>query len=57
MLCVGMPSWTLRVLFDPELRVVIAWLREDDAERRRRHSHAEHGNECISETLPGRPVS
>src|SRR4051794_20234265 len=33
---VGMPSWTLRVRMaaDP-----------DDAERRRRHSHAEHGNE------------
>jgi hypothetical protein len=33
MLRVGMPSRTLRVLFDPELPVVEARLKEDDAER------------------------
>ena len=41
---VGMPSPTLRVVFFRPTLV------EDDAERRRRHSHAERGNE-ISETL------
>jgi hypothetical protein len=46
-----MPSWTLRVLFDSDA----AWLKEADAERRRRHSHAEHGNEFISKILLRRP--
>jgi hypothetical protein len=55
MLCVGMPSWTLRVFFDSGSPVacqdrtgIAARPKEDDAERRRRHSHAEHGNECIA---------
>jgi hypothetical protein len=52
MLRVGMPSWTLCVLFDcgsPVARQEITGFearpKEDDAERRRWHSHAEHGNE------------
>jgi hypothetical protein len=60
MLCVGMPSWTLRVVFrngatakgKSGLELLVFKSRgdglgiEEDAERPRRHSHAEHGNEC-----------
>jgi hypothetical protein len=42
---VGMPSGPLRGLIPPA--------EEDDAERRRRHSHAERGN-VIPVSLPGR---
>jgi hypothetical protein len=47
MLRVGMPSATLCVVFFGPCRNNWQFAIEEDAERPRRHSHAERGNECL----------
>jgi hypothetical protein len=44
---VGMPPVTLRVT----LRKTQAWYRQRNAERPRRHSHAERGNDHYAQAL------